>query len=162
MCHSQPLFLCFRLFYCSISWKILGDDWIRTSDLGCREQPLYQLSHNHCPRVKWLKSNRKWRHFLHSRSSNGSFQIKGGPKWIRFLINLVLKKRLGEILVVVLPSKTEFKTMRQFISSFSILNAVEAIFSNYREWLILIFDVLIFKMIRSSFFVGPLSVLLKI
>ena len=26
-----------------------ADDWIRTADLWCRKQPLYQLSHNHCP-----------------------------------------------------------------------------------------------------------------
>ena len=26
-----------------------ANDWIRTADLWCRKQPLYQLSHNHCP-----------------------------------------------------------------------------------------------------------------
>ena len=29
--------------------KIFADDWIRTAHLWCRKQPLYQLSHNHCP-----------------------------------------------------------------------------------------------------------------
>ena len=29
-----------------------ADDWIRTADLWCRRRPLYQLSHNHCPREK--------------------------------------------------------------------------------------------------------------
>ena len=27
------------------------DDWIRTTDLWCRKQPLYQLSHNHYPKL---------------------------------------------------------------------------------------------------------------
>ena len=29
--------------------KFAGDDWIRTMDLWCLKQQLYQLSHNHCP-----------------------------------------------------------------------------------------------------------------
>ena len=28
---------------------IFADDWIRTVDLWSRKQPLFQLSHNHCP-----------------------------------------------------------------------------------------------------------------
>ena len=28
-----------------------ANDWIRTADLWCRKRPLYQLSHNHCPRA---------------------------------------------------------------------------------------------------------------
>ena len=31
---------------CSINF---ADDWIRTADLWYQKQPLYQLSHNHCP-----------------------------------------------------------------------------------------------------------------
>ena len=27
---------------------MLANDWVRTADLWCRMQPLYQLSHNHC------------------------------------------------------------------------------------------------------------------
>ena len=30
--------------------KIFVDDWIRTAHLWNRKQPLYQLSHYHCPR----------------------------------------------------------------------------------------------------------------
>ena len=28
-----------------------ADDWIRTMDIWCWKQPLYQLSHNHCPEI---------------------------------------------------------------------------------------------------------------
>ena len=28
---------------------MFADDWIRTADLWNWKQPLYQLSHNHCP-----------------------------------------------------------------------------------------------------------------
>ena len=31
-----------------------ADDWIQTADLRTRKRPLYQLSHNHCPRNKYL------------------------------------------------------------------------------------------------------------
>ena len=31
--------------------KFFANDWIRTADHWYRKQPLYQLSHNHCP---WL------------------------------------------------------------------------------------------------------------
>ena len=33
-------------YNCSINF---ADDWIRTTDLWYQKQPLYQLSHNHCP-----------------------------------------------------------------------------------------------------------------
>ena len=44
MGQSQPLFLYFRLFNTV--------DRIRTADLSSWKQPLYQLSHNHCPAEK--------------------------------------------------------------------------------------------------------------
>ena len=53
MGHSRHLFLYFDLFnswHCLCSLKIFADDWIRTSDLWVRKQPLCQLSHNNCPR----------------------------------------------------------------------------------------------------------------
>ena len=31
-----------------------ADDWIRTADLWCRKQPLYQLHHNHFPNDYFL------------------------------------------------------------------------------------------------------------
>ena len=34
------------------SLQIFADDWIRSVDLWNRKQPLYQLSHNHCPKQK--------------------------------------------------------------------------------------------------------------
>ena len=53
MGHSRHLFLYFDLFnswHCLCSLKNFADDWIRTSDLWVRKQPLCQLSHNNCPR----------------------------------------------------------------------------------------------------------------
>ena len=34
-----------------------ANDWIRTADLWNRKQPLYQLSHNHCPPTYSLNSS---------------------------------------------------------------------------------------------------------
>ena len=34
-----------------------ADDWNRTGDLWCWKRPLYQLSHNYCPRVELLKKS---------------------------------------------------------------------------------------------------------
>ena len=31
---------------------MFADDWIQTADLWNWKQPLYQLSHNHCPKSK--------------------------------------------------------------------------------------------------------------
>ena len=46
-------FLYFRLFNTvdrkQMFRRNFADDWIRTADLRYRKQPLYQLSHNHCP-----------------------------------------------------------------------------------------------------------------
>ena len=39
-------FLYFHLFFQLYNFS---NTWISTSDLWCRMQPLYQLSHNHCP-----------------------------------------------------------------------------------------------------------------
>ena len=30
-----------------------ANDWIRTTDLWCWKQQLYQLSHNHCPSLDY-------------------------------------------------------------------------------------------------------------
>ena len=53
MGHSWPLFLYFRLFYKQLTGNLsslkFADGWIRTTDLWCRNRPLCQLSHNHCP-----------------------------------------------------------------------------------------------------------------
>ena len=52
MGHSWPLFLYFRLFNpvdSDLMSQIFANDWIRTADLCCKNQPLNQLSHNHCP-----------------------------------------------------------------------------------------------------------------
>ena len=50
MGHSRPLFSLFSSV--QYSWQMFKkfvDDWIWTADLWCWKQPLYQLSHNHCP-----------------------------------------------------------------------------------------------------------------
>ena len=49
MGHSCPLFLYFCLFYCTIGRLNLASAWIQSTDLMGWKQPLYQLSHNHCP-----------------------------------------------------------------------------------------------------------------
>ena len=33
-----------------------ADDWILTTDIWCKKQPHYQLSHNHCPKKNQLVS----------------------------------------------------------------------------------------------------------
>ena len=40
-----------------------ADDWIRTADLWHRKRPLYQLSHNHCPRTNCLRLAHKATYF---------------------------------------------------------------------------------------------------
>ena len=63
MDYSQLLFLYFCLFNtqltvykCSLL-NFFADDWIWTADLWYWKLPLYQLSHNHCPRhCKILKT----------------------------------------------------------------------------------------------------------
>ena len=46
-------FLYFRLFFTfggkQMFNKTFADDWIRTADLCCRKQQLYQMRHNSCP-----------------------------------------------------------------------------------------------------------------
>ena len=49
MGHFRPLFLYFRLFYCTIGRLNFADVWIQTWDLWSWKHPPYQLSHNHCP-----------------------------------------------------------------------------------------------------------------
>ena len=61
MGHYMPLFLNFCLFNtvdskCSIS--IFANGWIRTSGLWNQKQPLYQLSHNHCPNLGFFNLNK--------------------------------------------------------------------------------------------------------
>ena len=51
MGHSRTLFLYFRLFDCTIGRYDFAEVWIWTADLWCWKQPLYLLSHNHCPNV---------------------------------------------------------------------------------------------------------------
>ena len=54
--HCRPLFYLFFVFSIQLTVNIVqyhfADDWIRTADLFRRKQPLYQLSHNHCPRER--------------------------------------------------------------------------------------------------------------
>ena len=56
MGHSRLLFLYFCLFN-KIDRKqmfhkiLMMDDWSRTADLWCRKRPLYQLGHNHFPKI---------------------------------------------------------------------------------------------------------------
>ena len=50
-----------------------ADDWILTADLWIRKRPLYQLSHNHCPRCVTIFKQVLIRHlnliiFLRSQS----------------------------------------------------------------------------------------------
>ena len=33
----------------NVQYTFFANDWIRTADLWNRKQPLYQMSHNHCP-----------------------------------------------------------------------------------------------------------------
>ena len=51
--HSWPLFHYFCLFITVDSEQMLNNifanDWNRTADLWCRNWPLCQLNHNHCP-----------------------------------------------------------------------------------------------------------------
>ena len=35
-------------------YVIFADDWIRTADLWYHKWPLYQLTHNHCPRTTFI------------------------------------------------------------------------------------------------------------
>ena len=61
MGHSRPLFIYFRLFNTQLTvnkssiYKKIANDWIRTADLWYLKQPLYQLSHNHCPNEELFK-----------------------------------------------------------------------------------------------------------
>ena len=58
MGHFRPLFLYFRLFNtadCKCSIYFFADDWIWTADLWNWKQPLYQLSHNHCPILRMFE-----------------------------------------------------------------------------------------------------------
>ena len=47
--YSRPLFLYFLSFKYSWYKTKFANGWIRTSDLGCRKRPLFQMSHNHLP-----------------------------------------------------------------------------------------------------------------
>ena len=49
--HFQPLFISSSFQYSKHSISIFADVCIRTTDLWSRKRPLYQLSHNHCPRA---------------------------------------------------------------------------------------------------------------
>ena len=49
----RPLFLYFRLFN-TVNRTYFAHDWIRTADLWCGKQPLYQLRHNHFPSKTFL------------------------------------------------------------------------------------------------------------
>ena len=42
------------LWMLQIKISIFADDWIRTMDLWCCKLPLYQLSHNHCPKCLYF------------------------------------------------------------------------------------------------------------
>ena len=59
MCHSRPLFLYYCLFYLKVQLleKTFATVIIQTAYLWCQEQPLYQLSHNHCPPQLEVKVN---------------------------------------------------------------------------------------------------------
>ena len=46
----RPIFLNIRLLKTIDSERIkFADDWTQTADLFCQEEPLNQLSNNHCP-----------------------------------------------------------------------------------------------------------------
>ena len=51
------------------------NDWIRTADLWYRKQPLYHLSHNHCPSLSCLDS------LVLAQANNNicSFLVKSKP-----------------------------------------------------------------------------------
>ena len=36
--------------------KNFANDWIQSADLWCRKQPLYQLSHNYCPKGSYKRT----------------------------------------------------------------------------------------------------------
>ena len=48
---------------------IIADDWIQTEDLWNWKRPLYQLSHNHCPKMMF---------FIHSTSRMNEWEAVGG------------------------------------------------------------------------------------
>ena len=41
---------------------MFADDWIRTMDLWHRNQPLYQMSHNHCPNFHYFQTRTEEHH----------------------------------------------------------------------------------------------------
>ena len=58
MGHSRPLFSLLSSFQFSLFNTVteLADDWIRTADLWCQEQRLYQLRHSRCPKSQSIFS----------------------------------------------------------------------------------------------------------
>ena len=61
MRHSRPLFRYFRIFDSVDSKQMFNikfaRELIRTVDLWCQKQPLYQLGHNHCPPNIFFKAS---------------------------------------------------------------------------------------------------------
>ena len=55
---SRPLSSLFSSFQQSFLIQLIetkfADGWIRIADLWCLKQPLYQLSHSHCPKTTFL------------------------------------------------------------------------------------------------------------
>ena len=59
--HGLPFFII--VFSKQMLHKKFADDWNWTTDLWCRKRPLYQLSHNHCPKTVLLRTN-FWTNFF--------------------------------------------------------------------------------------------------
>ena len=59
--HGLPFFII--VFSKQMLHKKFADDWNWTTDLWCKKRPLYQLSHNHCPKTVLLRTN-FWTNFL--------------------------------------------------------------------------------------------------
>ena len=87
------LFWSFQYRWQNIGNINLANDWIRTADHWCRMRPLYQLSHNHCPKVQKSVSIR----FRLSDRLLENFEIKiikwqfghfAGRKWYARLITV--------------------------------------------------------------------------
>ena len=80
MGHFRPLILYFSPF--QYSWELtmfninFANDWIWTADLWSWEQPLYQLSHNHCPFNNFVKTP-----FFRVRSTKFSTSFFSSSRW---------------------------------------------------------------------------------
>ena len=88
MGHSRPLFIYFVFLIHSWQYIIIQQyNWIRTTDLWYRKQPLYHLSHNHFP---ILLIPLGWKVFLCNDRSSIEWDRKPLHTWVRGSITVLL------------------------------------------------------------------------